>query len=321
MPRTSTAVTPLVQQAWQRCADRLLPPLSPEASTKLFHEFIYDRYTEPQRHYHNLQHLEEMLGYLIQYEQEHGWHGDYTPALATAVNKDAVPPQASRSVDAVQHDWVGTVLLLSILFHDVVYDPKRSDNEEASAALALEFLDKAEGLYKTSCENLVTVDTTIDAPPSSSSSVALWADVAAAQYVRVATNDYILKTKVHLSVAPETPLQLSALPTPSAVAACHDNPLHVFLDLDLSILGHADAGVYRDRYAANIRREYSHYPLASFLKGRADFLNSFLSNPQWYKTPYFFVLLEAQARRNVAVEVSELTAQLNALKATAPSAS
>ncbi|KPA85192.1 hypothetical protein ABB37_01559 [Leptomonas pyrrhocoris] len=303
------ADVPLVRQAWQRCVERLFPPLPTDALAKLFHQFIYDRYSEPQRHYHNLQHLEEMLAHLTQYETAHGWHGDYVPALPINQESDAclglcAESHTSNAADAVRHDWTGTVLLLSILFHDAVYDPKRGDNEEKSAELAMDFLQIGEEQYKGWRGSLGIAALTIPSPS------VLWTDARAARFVRETTEDYILKTKVHLSVEPVEKLQLSSPPTPSAAAKSHDDPLHVFLDLDLSILGHPDASTYRERYAANIQREYSHYPRADFLKGRSAFLNSFLSNPQWFKTPFFFAQLEAQARRNAAEEVTELTAEL-----------
>lgn len=318
MHPSSTPDIPLVHQAWQRCLDRLCPPLSTDAAAELFHQYIYDRYTEPQRHYHTLQHLEEMLGYLAQYEREHGWLGDYNPALSiTEADASDRELDTGGARDAVRHDWVGTVLLLSILFHDVVYDPKRGDNEEASADLALAFLSAAEELYKTSCASRAATAVDADSQPSP----LVWADAAAAHFVRQATADFILKTKVHLSVEPAEQLRLSAPPSPSTVARTHDSPLSVFLDLDLSILGHADATVYRERYAANIQREYSHHPRVDYVKGRAAFLSSFLRNPQWFKTPYFFALLEAQARRNVTAEAEELTAELKVLQSSSAPAS
>lgn len=317
MRPSSTSDVPLVHQAWQKCVDRLCPPLSTDDSTRLFHQYIYDRYTEPQRHYHTLQHLEEMLGYLAKYERDHGWLGDYVsalsiPAAATAAETSRAELDPSSPHSVVRHDWMGTVLLLSILFHDVVYDPKRSDNEEVSAEVALDFLSATAELYKTSCENLVTAAE--DVAASSATLPLLWADPAAADFVRATTKDYILKTKVHLSVEPTEKLRLSAPPSPSTVERTHDDPLHVFLDLDLSILGHADPEVYRERYAANIQREYSHHPRIDFVRGRSAFLNSFLGNPQWFKTPYFFALLEAQARKNIAAEAAELTAELKELQ-------
>ncbi|KPI85114.1 hypothetical protein ABL78_5839 [Leptomonas seymouri] len=316
MQLSVVADTQLVHQAWQRCISRIFPPLSADESTRLFHQFIRDPYTEPQRYYHNLQHLEEMLGYLAQYERGHGWHGKYAPALMMEQEGNSsklpnVEPHSRNAVDAVQHNWVGTVLLLSILFHDVVYDPKRSDNEEKSAEFALDFLKTAEKQYMTSRRDMANVAS--EEQPSS----LLWADAQAAQFVRETTSDYILKTKVHLSVEPAEQLRLSSPLTPSTIAKCHDDPLHVFLDLDLSILGQPDACAYRDRYAANIQREYSHYPQVDFLKGRSAFLSSFLNKPQWYKSAYFFFLLEAQARRNVAEELAELATQLKEVESAA----
>lgn len=60
-------------------------------------------YTEPGRHYHTLEHLVTLFGLL----DEHGGDVD---------DRDAIE--------------------LVIFFHDAVYDPARSDNEAASAALA-----------------------------------------------------------------------------------------------------------------------------------------------------------------------------------------
>jgi predicted metal-dependent HD superfamily phosphohydrolase len=60
-------------------------------------------YAEPHRHYHTLEHIATLLGLL----DKHG---------ATVADRDAIR--------------------LAILFHDAVYDPARSNNEAASAALA-----------------------------------------------------------------------------------------------------------------------------------------------------------------------------------------
>jgi predicted metal-dependent HD superfamily phosphohydrolase len=68
---------------------------------------LLPRYSEPHRHYHNVQHIEECLR-----EFEFGQHLAADPA-------------------AVE---------LAILFHDAIYDPRRSDNEEQSAQLAIALL-------------------------------------------------------------------------------------------------------------------------------------------------------------------------------------
>jgi predicted metal-dependent HD superfamily phosphohydrolase len=68
---------------------------------------IVRAYGEPHRHYHALGHIAQLLALL----DRHG---------AAATDRDA--------------------LLLAILFHDVVYDPARHDNEQASARRASEQL-------------------------------------------------------------------------------------------------------------------------------------------------------------------------------------
>jgi predicted metal-dependent HD superfamily phosphohydrolase len=66
-------------------------------------EEIERAYREPHRHYHTLDHIAAMLTLLDRYGEEAGDRG---------------------------------ALQLAILFHDIVYDPRRQDNEAASAALA-----------------------------------------------------------------------------------------------------------------------------------------------------------------------------------------
>jgi predicted metal-dependent HD superfamily phosphohydrolase len=72
-------------------------------------EGMVARYEEPQRSYHTLQHLRECLTWL-----------DATRSLA--------------------HD--PDVLELAMWYHDAVYEPRRSDNEQASADLARDHLLK-----------------------------------------------------------------------------------------------------------------------------------------------------------------------------------
>jgi predicted metal-dependent HD superfamily phosphohydrolase len=70
-------------------------------------EQLRQRYREPQRHYHTLEHIDELL------------------ALLTAAGAHARRPE--------RIEW-------AIWFHDAVYDPTRSDNEAKSADLARELL-------------------------------------------------------------------------------------------------------------------------------------------------------------------------------------
>lgn len=64
---------------------------------------ISDAYTSPGRHYHNLDHLEHMLGHLLTVRDE-------------ILRWDAI--------------------ILALCYHDIVYDPLKPDNEAQSAVLA-----------------------------------------------------------------------------------------------------------------------------------------------------------------------------------------
>lgn len=76
------------------------------SATQRWWERIVELYTEPQRHYHTLEHLEELNAYL-----------------------DIVRPCL---YDVPTVAW-------TLFFHDIIYDPKRGDNEEKSADLWLDF--------------------------------------------------------------------------------------------------------------------------------------------------------------------------------------
>eukprot|EP01119_Soliformovum_irregulare_P024809 TRINITY_DN8991_c0_g1_i1.p1 TRINITY_DN8991_c0_g1~~TRINITY_DN8991_c0_g1_i1.p1 ORF type:complete len:214 (+),score=35.68 TRINITY_DN8991_c0_g1_i1:424-1065(+) len=78
---------------------------SPEKQQRWFDKII-QHYAEPQRFYHTHTHIEELLGYCEEYKS------------------DLVDP---------------TVCEMAVWFHDVIYDPKRPDNEEKSAEMFLEF--------------------------------------------------------------------------------------------------------------------------------------------------------------------------------------
>lgn len=74
-----------------------------------WHARLVAAYSEPQRAYHSLQHLEECLSFCDEARQAGYFHA---------------PDE----------------LELAFWLHDAVYDPKGSDNEEQSAALAVEVL-------------------------------------------------------------------------------------------------------------------------------------------------------------------------------------
>ncbi len=79
-------------------------------------DYLLSAYREPHRHYHNLDHIEQMLELVSQTL----WWGD---------------GQLQRKPTSV--------LLNAIWFHDCVYDPTAMDNEEQSAAMAALYLDQS----------------------------------------------------------------------------------------------------------------------------------------------------------------------------------
>lgn len=103
-----------------------------------------------------------------------------------------------------------------------------------------------------------------------------------------ATADLILKTKRHWDSGP--------------AGADGD----AFLDADIAILG-APPEIY-DRYAAGVREEYGWAPDDLYRKGRGAFLRGALSRQTYFRTSAFETAFAAQARENMARELSRLEA-------------
>jgi predicted metal-dependent HD superfamily phosphohydrolase len=108
------------QDRVQRCWNGLSAAAGcdPAAAASVL-EALVEAYTEPHRHYHTLDHIAHLLDLL-------DIHG------TDARDRDA--------------------LALAILFHDIVYDPRRPDNEAASACMAsgqLAGLGFAQGIVAT----------------------------------------------------------------------------------------------------------------------------------------------------------------------------
>jgi predicted metal-dependent HD superfamily phosphohydrolase len=90
----------LLSHVWRDLASR--HHCEPSRAQELLNELLR-AYSEANRHYHTTGHIASLLRQLDDLGQ-------------AVVDRDAV--------------------ILAILFHDVIYDPRRSDNEEKSAALA-----------------------------------------------------------------------------------------------------------------------------------------------------------------------------------------
>jgi predicted metal-dependent HD superfamily phosphohydrolase len=69
---------------------------------------VRERYSEPHRHFHTIEHLNDVLGQVFELYK--------------------------NSVDLPE-------MVMSAVFHDIIYDPQRKDNEEKSAELFEKCID------------------------------------------------------------------------------------------------------------------------------------------------------------------------------------
>ena len=84
------------------------------------------------------------------------------------------------------------------------------------------------------------------------------------------------------------------------------NPdVNFFTDADLAILG-SDWESYHS-YMNKIRKEYKVYPDIIYKPGRRKVVQHFLAMERIYKTDYFFVRLEQQAKENLTKELTLLS--------------
>lgn len=110
---------------WQRLCDRLSIP----NAVGLFDAEIVPRYGEAHRAYHNLTHIDNCLTLLF--------------AFGESTMRDT---GSWLGAEAATQQEIDT-LELALWFHDIVYDPARSDNEAKSAEL-LKGLLAPLGLYR-----------------------------------------------------------------------------------------------------------------------------------------------------------------------------
>ncbi|MBC8289678.1 MAG: hypothetical protein H8E37_05105 [Planctomycetes bacterium] len=113
---------------WQRLRDIWLElcrslGIVPSRHFAMWNELVR-RHAEPQRHYHTLTHVEALVSTLQRHEESL-----QSPAL----------------------------VYVAVFFHDAIYDPRATDNEEQSAELATGFLIEAgiEGAFAESVRDLI----------------------------------------------------------------------------------------------------------------------------------------------------------------------
>lgn len=115
------SLIPKLKPRWSTLMSRLRVR---DSHTQQWFSTVCTKYTEPQRHYHTLTHIDELFVYFDKHER-----------------------------DIKKHNHVE----LAIWFHDVIYDPKKNNNEEESAKLFSEFCDEALELTGISSELKQTV--------------------------------------------------------------------------------------------------------------------------------------------------------------------
>jgi len=120
-----------LQQDWDSLAGKL--GLAEESSRNIY-STLATAYSAPERHYHGIDHLSQMLGDFKKYRRY-----------------------------ADNPDW----LEIAIWFHDAVYDFGAADNEERSAGLAKKLL-KAEGFPELALSRIqeYVLATKHDSPPA-----------------------------------------------------------------------------------------------------------------------------------------------------------
>ncbi len=99
------------------------------------HDHRFDRlvehYCEPGRAYHNLFHVDAVLSHVSDLARAEADE----PTLDGAGDEGNGDNQASQATDTANRIDLGA-MMAAALYHDVIYDPRASDNEAASAELA-----------------------------------------------------------------------------------------------------------------------------------------------------------------------------------------
>ncbi|CAM9664914.1 unnamed protein product [Phaeothamnion confervicola] len=104
-------------------------------------------------------------------------------------------------------------------------------------------------------------------------------------------------------LAPDDVEQVSGfiMATKAHAYSGEDWDLKLFLDLDMAVLGRKRDGY--EEYARQIRAEYKHLPLGTYLRERARVLGNMLAADRIFATDGFAAQLEAAARANMASEI------------------
>lgn len=223
---------------WQVNDDELLE--NQEIFKKWF-GFVLDKYMEEKRCYHTVKHLIEMFCFLD-------------------ILIEVQPYKLNCSAE--KH----ATLVMATFFHDVIYDPLSSTNEEDSAEYFKKFILAVEK---------VNNDDILKGPRNSPSSLETIVK-------------YIIATKQHT-----IPNSLS-----------QDYFLKIFLDIDMSVL--AKEWKAYVGYASLIRQEYIHVNHEIYCEKRAEILTNFLSAGSIFHSDDMKKEFELRASENLRQEINML---------------
>ncbi|KAL7581556.1 hypothetical protein ACA910_022119 [Epithemia clementina (nom. ined.)] len=254
------------------------------AKTDAWFEKLWKLHSESNRYYHTPVHLEEMIYFL-----DLVWETEKSTDLHHRQNeneKTATQEQEQRQKDVI--------ILLSIFFHDAIYNVHSATNERDSAQLFQEFFNDVVGVVYTTEKN----DNSNFLAGHLGQVARLVEDCILAtqnhqipSFLFEKTSEYIHKGEKNDGNQENWALSLAAL----------------FLDLDMAVLGKEESAYLA--YASMIRNEYAHVPHDTYCSKRAQILTEFLQRPRpgrIYHTSFFHQALEDQARRNLAMEIAML---------------
>jgi len=201
---------------------------------------LFQQHNEAGRYYHTSVHLMEMLRY---------WNAVVAQDLSLSPHSP--------------------IICWATLFHDAIYNPKSSTNEEDSAKLFEEF-----------CADALAFQQTVDNTKPLAKMVSLATTmIHATKKHEIISNDTMTETEINLQ--------------------------KIFLDIDMSVLGkHEEAYL---AYAGCIRQEYLFVEKSVYCAKRAEILTGFLENKeQIFLSDLFHKALKEQARSNLKTEIELL---------------
>lgn len=210
--------------------------------------------TQPHRKYHNVNHINDCLVELEQYNE----------------------------ANIADYSFITTVYVTyAIWYHDAIYNPYSKHNEELSARL---FMRNAKQSFSPVLKDTYGIDDTTS---------------------YIAVYHTIMATSAH-TVTQEV------VHSKDWIDTAFGRAYKLMLDIDLAGLG--KSWLVFKKNSNNIREEYYNTSRVDFIKGRLKFWEEISKRESFYYTEYFRSKYELEARQNIAIEVEQLTSELQNLQ-------